>query len=72
MAPRQVPQVPRNPKIRKFGRPQWPLPEGRIGCCRSRRHGRVHAIGQSAEDYGKALGRCLEEYNRLEGRPPRR
>lgn len=28
--------------------------------------------GKSAEDYGKALGRCLEEYNRLEGRPPRR
>lgn len=24
--------------------------------------------GKSAEDYGKALGRCLEEYNRLEGR----
>lgn len=28
--------------------------------------------GKSAEDYGKALGRCLEEYNRMEGRPPRR
>lgn len=27
--------------------------------------------GQAAEDYGKALARCLEEYNRLEGRPRR-
>lgn len=26
--------------------------------------------GDRAEDYGKALGRCLEEFNRLEGRKP--
>ena len=26
--------------------------------------------GGRAEDYGKALGRCLEEFNRLEGRKP--
>ena len=26
--------------------------------------------GARAEDYGKALGRCLEEFNRLEGRKP--
>jgi hypothetical protein len=26
--------------------------------------------GGKAEDYGKALGKCLEEFNRLEGRKP--
>lgn len=59
--PANAPQTTRAPTASR-GTGEVATPDAAGGCTLS---------GQAAEDYGKALARCLEEYNRLEGRPRR-
>ncbi|MCK6405847.1 MAG: hypothetical protein L6Q60_07500 [Rhodocyclaceae bacterium] len=59
--PANAPQTTRAPTASR-GTGEVATPDAAGGCTLS---------GQVAEDYGKALARCLEEYNRLEGRPRR-